>query len=455
VTRVVAIANQKGGVGKTTAAINLSASLAHYGFDTLLIDLDPQCNATSGLGLTRELTALHTYHVLQSIVPLESTILETGVEHLYIAPSHIDLYGLEIEIVGMENREGRLKAAIRQMEREFEFIFIDCPPSLNLLTINAFSAADAVLIPMPCEYYALEGLSLLVKTIEQVQSAINPRLVLEGILINMYDGRANLAQQVHAEVKKYFSEKIFDTIIPRNVRLAEAPGFGKPAFQYDQSSTGAVAFLRLAREYAQRMGLEISEPLLEEKSPAHRPRKGMTPDLKEEHREDLSEKSLTQEIDLRSEPLEDSPGTSSPATIVPFSEAPAKGDVVFPEKADSETREEVEEGSIMTTQKGGEPIENLFAKDAPDALVKDIPSSEEDPSPKVYDLEEEVTDLYDPHYKGEGQRPPQWNSQADLPVIETKESSENTASEIERKSDDSLSGDSAPSRKSTEDIDLK
>jgi chromosome partitioning protein len=252
--RTVAVVNQKGGVGKTTTAINLSSALAFMGQETLLIDMDPQANASSGLGIPRDQNRKHIYHVLMEDVPLEEAIQEGGVEWLDIVPSHLDLYGAEVELVNAENREHRLKSALEKFHRAYKYIFIDCPPSLNLLTLNAFVAADSVLIPMQSEYYALEGLSLLMNTIDRVRQGLNPRLELEGVLMTMFDTRSNLTQQVHQEVKKFFGDKVFRTSIPRNIRLAEAPGFGKPVHVYDKQSSGAAAYRELAREFLQRTG---------------------------------------------------------------------------------------------------------------------------------------------------------------------------------------------------------
>lgn len=262
--RVISIANQKGGVGKTTTAINLAASLAHLGQETLLIDMDAQANLTSGLGLQRDGLNKHILHVLLEGTPLEEILKESGVEWLDVVPSHMDLYGAELELVNMENRETRLQAALKKFHKVYKYIFIDCPPALNLLTINALVASDAVLIPMPCEYYALEGLSMLVNTIDRVRAGLNPRLELEGVLVTMFDGRATLTQQVYAEIKKFFGTKLYGTVIPRNVRLAEAPSHGQPALVYDRHSSGAAAYLTLAREFLERRGewprLPVAEP---------------------------------------------------------------------------------------------------------------------------------------------------------------------------------------------------
>lgn len=262
--RVISIANQKGGVGKTTTAINLAASLAHLGQETLVIDMDAQANLTSGLGLQRDGLNKHILHVLLEGTPLEEILKESGVEWLDVAPSHMDLYGAELELVNLDNRETRLQMALKKFHKVYKYIFIDCPPALNLLTINALVASDAVLIPMPCEYYALEGLSMLVNTIDRVRAGLNPRLELEGVLVTMFDGRATLTQQVYAEIKKFFGTKLYGTVIPRNVRLAEAPSHGQPALVYDRHSSGASAYLTLAREFLERRGelprLPIAEP---------------------------------------------------------------------------------------------------------------------------------------------------------------------------------------------------
>ena len=265
--RVIAIANQKGGVGKTTTAINLAASLAHLGQETLLIDMDPQANMTSGLGVAREGLTRHIYHVLLENTPLEDVLRESGLEWLDLVPSHMDLYGAEVELVNAEERETRLRAALRKFQKVYKYILIDCPPALNLLTINALTSSDAVLIPMPCEYYALEGLSMLVNTIERVRGGLNPKLELEGVLVTMFDGRANLSQQVYGEIKKFFGTKLYQTAIPRNVRLAEAPSHGLPALVYDRHSSGAAAYLTLAKEFLERRG-ELPKVPIDEAVPA-------------------------------------------------------------------------------------------------------------------------------------------------------------------------------------------
>jgi chromosome partitioning protein len=255
--RIIAVTNQKGGVGKTTTAINLAASLAALGQETLLIDADPQANASSGLGIPRDKTSKNIYHVLLHDMLLEDILQETALEWLDVAPSHVDLYGAEVELVNAEHRERRLKAALEKFQNVYKYVIIDCPPALNLLTLNAFAASDSILIPMQCEYYALEGLSLLMRTVDRLRAGINTHLQLEGVLVTMFDGRSNLSQQVHQELKKFFGAKVYQTVIPRNIRLAEAPGFGKPVILHDRRSSGAEAYLSLAREFLQRNGVVI------------------------------------------------------------------------------------------------------------------------------------------------------------------------------------------------------
>jgi len=252
--RIIALANQKGGVGKTTTAINLATALAAAGYRVLLIDLDPQGNASTGLGIQRPARAVTSYELILGEAELDQAVVSTDIPRLAIVPASQDLAGAELEFAARERREFLLSRAIRSRVRDYDEVLVDCPPSLNLLTVNALVAADSVLVPLQCEFYALEGLSQLMRTIERVQRALNPRLDLQGVLLTMYDQRNNLCDEVARDVRGHFGAKVFDTMIPRNVRIAEAPSHGKPVLIYDHSCAGAQAYIRLAAEVLLRSG---------------------------------------------------------------------------------------------------------------------------------------------------------------------------------------------------------
>lgn len=246
--KTIVIANQKGGVGKTTTTVNLAASLALAEKDILVIDTDPQGNLTSGLGINRDELQKSLYDIYTGRLPIEEVIIETSVPHLHIVPSNIDLLGVEVELVQKERREHILINEIAKVKERYRYIFIDCPPSLGLLTLNGLVAADSIIVPVQCEYYSLEGLGLLSRTLKLVRGSFNPSLEIEGILLTMFDPRNTLAHQVAEEVRKFFREKVYQTLIPRNVTLGEAPSHGKPAILYDARSKGAQSYLSLAKE---------------------------------------------------------------------------------------------------------------------------------------------------------------------------------------------------------------
>jgi chromosome partitioning protein len=256
--RVLALANQKGGVGKTTTAINLGTALAATGEKVLIVDLDPQGNASTGLGIDRRSRNRSTYDVLTREIPIRDAILETAVPRLSIVPSTMDLSGLELEIAHERDRAYRLRDALAGLNAtpnggtEYSYVLVDCPPSLNLVTVNAMAAAHSILVPLQCEFFALEGLSQLLKTVEQVRTSLNPGLTIHGIVLTMYDARNNLSGQVVADVRSFMGEKVYDTMIPRNVRISEAPSYGKPVLLYDLKCVGSQAYVRLASEIIQR-----------------------------------------------------------------------------------------------------------------------------------------------------------------------------------------------------------
>ncbi len=250
--KIISIANQKGGVGKTTSAINLAASLAALEFKTLLVDADPQANATSGVGLDPKEVEVGIYECMVNGADPKESIVSTEIRYLDLLPSHIDLVGAEVEMVNIEDRENKMKHALSKLRDDYDFIIVDCSPSLGLITINALTASDSVIIPVQCEYFALEGLGKLLNTIKIIQTRLNQNLEIEGILLTMYDTRLNLANQVVEEVKMHFESLVFDTLIPRNIKLSESPSFGMPAIAHDAESRGSVSYLNLAKEILER-----------------------------------------------------------------------------------------------------------------------------------------------------------------------------------------------------------
>ena len=257
--RIIAIVNQKGGVGKTTTAVNLAACLAKTGKKVLLVDIDPQGNSTSGLGIDKRRCEKTVYDCLINEEKMENVSMNTDYENLSVCPSNLDLSGAEIELISVMGRENRLKESLLSAREIFDYIIIDAPPSLGLITINTLTAADSVIIPVQCEFYALEGVSQLIETIKRIKKALNPNLYIQGIVMTMYDARTNLAMQVVDEVKRFFPGKVYKTIIPRNVRISEAPGFGKPVIYYDESSKGAEAYTELALELIESVDTENLE----------------------------------------------------------------------------------------------------------------------------------------------------------------------------------------------------
>lgn len=256
--RILAVANQKGGVGKTTTAINLGTALAAVGENVLIIDLDPQGNASTGLGIVRKPSQRSSYHVLIGEAELRDVIVESGISRLHCAPSTMDLLGAELELASFDRKAYRLADAIKRLQnardpnKHYSYILVDCPPSLNLLTINSLSAADAILVPLQCEFFALEGLSQLLKTVERVKTTLNPKLSIQGVVLTMFDRRNSLSEQVAEDVRSVLGDKVYQTVIPRNVRVSEAPSYGKPVLLYDNSCTGSQAYIKLASEVIRR-----------------------------------------------------------------------------------------------------------------------------------------------------------------------------------------------------------
>lgn len=255
--KTIAVVNQKGGVGKTTSTVNLAAAVASKGYRVLLADIDPQGNATSGVGINKRTLKASSYDVLINSASADDAIVKTDFKNLWVLPASMNLAGAELEMVDMERRESRLKVAFAPIKDNFDFIFLDCPPSLGLITLNALCCCDTVLVPIQCEYYALEGLSQLMSTIRQVKRLYNPLITIEGVLLTMFDGRLNLTNQVVNELKRFFPKKVYATVIPRNVKLSEAPSFGQPVLYYDKRSKGAIAYDALALEFLKMNGKEV------------------------------------------------------------------------------------------------------------------------------------------------------------------------------------------------------